>query len=151
LTLPCWLTGLAAEREQGITIDVAYRFFTTEKRKFIVADTPGHEQYTRNMVTGASTAELAVILVDSCKGILTQTRRHSYLTNLLGIKNIVLAVNKMDLVGYYQITFIQIVADYTAFANSIGVTGFTAIPISGFRAIISPLCRTIPNGTQGLP
>ena len=125
--------GLAAEREQGITIDVAYRFFATEKRKFIVADTPGHEQYTRNMVTGASTAELAVILIDARKGILTQTRRHSYLTKLLGIKNIVLAVNKMDLVGYDQATFDQIVADYTAFANSIGVTDFTAIPISGFK------------------
>ena len=125
--------GLAAEREQGITIDVAYRFFATEKRKFIVADTPGHEQYTRNMVTGASTAELAVILIDARKGILTQTRRHSYLTKLLGIKNIVLAVNKMDLVGYDQATFDQIVADYTDFANSIGVTDFTAIPISGFK------------------
>ena len=125
--------GLAAEREQGITIDVAYRFFATEKRKFIVADTPGHEQYTRNMVTGASTAELAVILIDARKGILTQTRRHSYLTKMLGIKNIVLAVNKMDLVGYDQATFDQIVADYTAFANSIGVTDFTAIPISGFK------------------
>jgi len=125
--------GLAAEREQGITIDVAYRFFATEKRKFIVADTPGHEQYTRNMVTGASTAELAVILIDARKGILTQTRRHSYLTKLLGIKNIVLAVNKMDLVDYDQATFDQIVADYTAFANSIGVTDFTAIPISGFK------------------
>jgi len=125
--------GLAAEREQGITIDVAYRFFATEKRKFIVADTPGHEQYTRNMVTGASTAELAVILIDARKGILTQTRRHSYLTKLLGIKNIVLAVNKMDLVGYDQATFDQIVADYTTFANSIGVTDFTAIPISGFK------------------
>ena len=125
--------GLAAEREQGITIDVAYRFFATEKRKFIVADTPGHEQYTRNMVTGASTAELAVILIDARKGILTQTRRHSYLTKLLGIKNIVLAVNKMDLVGYDQATFDQIVADYTVFANSIGVNDFTAIPISGFK------------------
>ena len=92
--------GLAAEREQGITIDVAYRFFATEKRKFIVADTPGHEQYTRNMVTGASTADLAVILVDARKGVLTQTRRHSLLAHLLGIRNIVLAVNKMDLVGY---------------------------------------------------
>ena len=125
--------GLAAEREQGITIDVAYRFFATEKRKFIVADTPGHEQFTRNMVTGASTAELAVILVDARKGILTQTRRHSYLTHLLGIKNIVLAVNKMDLVEYSKDIFDQIVADYTAFAASIGVTDFTAIPISGFK------------------
>jgi bifunctional enzyme CysN/CysC len=125
--------GLAAEREQGITIDVAYRFFATEKRKFIVADTPGHEQFTRNMVTGASTAELAVILIDARKGILTQTRRHSYLTHLLGIKNIVLAVNKMDLIEYSKDIFDQIVADYTAFAASIGVTDFTAIPISGFK------------------
>jgi len=125
--------GLSAEREQGITIDVAYRFFTTEKRKFIVADTPGHEQYTRNMVTGASTAELAVILIDARKGVLTQTRRHSYLCHLLGIKNIVLAVNKMDLVDYDQIVFDEIVSDYTAFANSIGISAFTAIPISGFK------------------
>ena len=125
--------GLAAEREQGITIDVAYRFFATEKRKFIVADTPGHEQYTRNMVTGASTAELAVILIDARKGILIQTRRHSYLVHLLGIKNIVLAVNKMDLVGYDQATYDQIVADYTEFAASIGITDFTAVPISGFK------------------
>ena len=125
--------GLSAEREQGITIDVAYRFFATEKRKFTVADTPGHEQYTRNMVTGASTAELAVILIDARKGILTQTRRHSYLVHLLGIKNIVLAVNKMDLVGYDQATYDQIVADYTEFAASIGITDFTAIPISGFK------------------
>ena len=125
--------GLAAEREQGITIDVAYRFFATEKRKFIVADTPGHEQYTRNMVTGASTAELAVILIDARKGVLTQTRRHSYLVRLLGIKNIVLAVNKMDLVGYDQATYDQIVADYTEFAASIGITDFNAIPISGFK------------------
>lgn len=125
--------GLAAEREQGITIDVAYRFFTTEKRKFIVADTPGHEQYTRNMVTGASTADLAVILIDARKGVLQQTRRHSYLVHLLGIRHVVLAVNKMDLVGYDQATFDAIVADYRAFASSIGITGFTAIPISGFK------------------
>ena len=125
--------GLAAEREQGITIDVAYRFFTTEKRKFIVADTPGHEQYTRNMVTGASTADLAVILIDARKGVLQQTRRHSYLVHLLGIRHVVLAVNKMDLVGYDQATFDSIVADYRAFAQSIGITDFTAIPISGFK------------------
>lgn len=125
--------GLAAEREQGITIDVAYRFFNTEKRKFIVADTPGHEQYTRNMVTGASTADLAVILIDARKGILTQTRRHSFLVQLIGIRNIVLAVNKMDLVDYSQEVFDQIVADYTVFAKSIGITQFTAMPISGFR------------------
>ena len=124
--------GLAAEREQGITIDVAYRFFATEKRKFIVADTPGHEQYTRNMVTGASTAELAVILIDARKGVLTQTRRHSFLTHLLGIRHIVLAVNKMDLVDYSQEVYDAIVADYRAFADSIGIGDFTAIPISGF-------------------
>ena len=125
--------GLAAEREQGITIDVAYRFFATEKRKFIVADTPGHEQYTRNMVTGASTADLAVILIDARKGVQTQTRRHSYLAHLIGIRNIVLAVNKMDLVDYDQETFEQIVDDYSAFAREIGIESFVAIPISGFK------------------
>jgi bifunctional enzyme CysN/CysC len=125
--------GLAAEREQGITIDVAYRFFATEKRKFIVADTPGHEQYTRNMVTGASTADLAVILIDARKGVLVQTKRHSYLAHLIGIRNIVLAVNKMDLVGYDQVVFDQIVADYTTFAHSIGIDDFVAVPISGFK------------------
>ena len=125
--------GLAAEREQGITIDVAYRFFTTERRKFIVADCPGHEQYTRNMVTGASTADLAVILIDARKGVLVQTRRHSYLCHLLGIRHFVLAVNKMDLVDYSQARFDEIVADYATFATSIGVEGFTAIPISGFK------------------
>ncbi|MGB3318109.1 MAG: sulfate adenylyltransferase subunit CysN [Sphingopyxis granuli] len=125
--------GLAAEREQGITIDVAYRFFTTEKRKFIVADTPGHEQYTRNMVTGASTADLAVILIDARKGVLTQTRRHSFLAHLLGIRHIVLAVNKMDLVGYDKAVFDRIALAYRAFASEIGITNFTAIPISGFK------------------
>jgi bifunctional enzyme CysN/CysC len=123
--------GLAAEREQGITIDVAYRFFSTDRRKFIVADTPGHEQYTRNMVTGASTADLAIILIDARKGVLTQTRRHSYLAHLVGIRNIVLAVNKMDLVGYDQAQFEAIVADYRAFAASIGIGDFVAMPISG--------------------
>ena len=125
--------GLAAEREQGITIDVAYRFFATEKRKFIVADTPGHEQYTRNMVTGASTADLAVILVDARKGVLTQTRRHSYLAHLLGIRNMVLAVNKIDLVDYDRIVFERIVEDYRTFANSIGIGEFVALPMSGIR------------------
>ena len=124
--------GLSAEQEQGITIDVAYRFFATEKRKFIVADCPGHEQYTRNMVTGASTADLAVILIDARKGVLTQTRRHSYLAKLLGIRNIVLAVNKMDLVGYDRAVFDRIVLSYRSFATEIGLTSFTAIPISGF-------------------
>lgn len=125
--------GLAAEREQGITIDVAYRFFATEKRKFIVADTPGHEQYTRNMVTGASTADLAIILIDARKGVLTQTKRHSFLAHLLGIRNLVLAVNKMDLVGYDQAIFDEIVEGYTAFARSIGIQDVTPIPISGFQ------------------
>ncbi len=125
--------GLAAEREQGITIDVAYRFFATENRKFIVADCPGHEQYTRNMVTGASTADLAVILIDARKGVLQQTRRHSYLCHLLGISNIVLAVNKMDLVDYDQATFDAIVEDYAAFAKEVGIDSFTAMPISGFK------------------
>lgn len=136
--------GLAAEREQGITIDVAYRFFATEKRKFIVADTPGHEQYTRNMVTGASTADLAVILIDARKGVLVQTRRHSYLAQLIGIRNIVLAVNKMDLVDYDQAVFDRIVEDYGAFARSIGITDFVAMPISGFRGdnITGPSANT---------
>ncbi len=123
--------GLAAEREQGITIDVAYRYFATERRKFIVADTPGHEQYTRNMVTGASTADLAVILIDARKGVLTQTRRHSYLAHLIGIRNLVLAVNKMDLVEFDQGKYEEIVRDYRAFAASIGIKDFVAIPISG--------------------
>lgn len=125
--------GLAAEREQGITIDVAYRFFSTETRKFIVADTPGHEQYTRNMVTGASTADAAVILIDARKGVLTQTRRHSYLVSLLGIRHVVLAVNKMDLIGWDKAAFDAIVADYRAFAASVGLNDVTAIPISGLK------------------
>src|SRR5687767_8452813 len=113
--------GLAAEREQGITIDVAYRFFSTDRRKFIVADTPGHEQYTRNMVTGASTADVAVILIDARKGVLTQTRRHSYIVSLLGIRHIVVAVNKMDLMGYREETYETIERDYRTFAATIGL------------------------------
>jgi bifunctional enzyme CysN/CysC len=123
--------GLAAEREQGITIDVAYRYFATDRRKFIVADTPGHEQYTRNMVTGASTADLAVILLDARKGVLTQTRRHSYLAHLIGIRNLVLAVNKMDLIAFDRAGYEAIVEDYREFATSIGIKDFLAIPISG--------------------
>ncbi|WP_341631354.1 sulfate adenylyltransferase subunit CysN [Sphingomonas agri] len=123
--------GLSAEREQGITIDVAYRYFASEKRKFIVADTPGHEQYTRNMVTGASTAELAVLLVDARKGVLTQTRRHSYLAQLVGVRRFVLAVNKMDLVDYDPGAFEAIVADYRSFAQKIGLADWLAIPVSG--------------------
>ena len=123
--------GLSAEREQGITIDVAYRFFASEKRKYIVADTPGHEQYTRNMVTGASTADAAVLLVDARKGVLTQTRRHSYLAQLLGIRHFVLAVTKMDLVNFDQAAFDAVVADYRLFADQIGINEWTAIPLSG--------------------
>jgi bifunctional enzyme CysN/CysC len=125
--------GLAAEREQGITIDVAYRFFSTDKRKFIVADTPGHEQYTRNMVTGASTADLAVILIDARKGVLTQTRRHSFLVSLIGIRKVVLAINKMDLVEYSHEIFDTIVAEYRDFAKQIGLEDIVAIPVSGLR------------------
>ena len=123
--------GLSAEREQGITIDVAYRFFATAKRKFIVADTPGHEQYTRNMVTGASTADLALLLVDARKGVLEQTRRHSILTNLVGIRRLVLAVTKMDLVDFDEQAFDAIVADYRSFAEQIGIRDWIAIPLSG--------------------
>jgi bifunctional enzyme CysN/CysC len=122
--------GLAAEREQGITIDVAYRFFTTASRKFIVADTPGHEQYTRNMVTGASTADLAVILVDARKGILPQTRRHSFVVALMGIRQVVVAVNKMDLVGYDEGVFRAIEADYRALAAQLGLPDVVCIPLS---------------------
>jgi bifunctional enzyme CysN/CysC len=125
--------GLSAEREQGITIDVAYRFFASAKRKFIVADTPGHEQYTRNMVTGASTADLAVLLVDARKGVLTQTRRHSYLAQLVGIRRVVLAVNKMDLVDYDQAAFDAICADYRLFAEKVGIKDWAAIPVSGLN------------------
>ncbi|MEH6548302.1 MAG: adenylyl-sulfate kinase, partial [Sneathiella sp.] len=127
------LDGLQAEREQGITIDVAYRFFTTDKRKFIVADTPGHEQYTRNMVTGASTADLAVILVDARKGMLTQTMRHSYLVSLLGIKKIVLAINKMDLVDYDEAIYAKIKADYEAFARQLNFETVQTIAVSALN------------------
>ncbi len=132
LDLALLTDGLAAEREQGITIDVAYRYFATEKRAFIVADTPGHEQYTRNMITGASTADLAVILIDARKGVLVQTRRHTYLVSLMGIRKVVLAVNKMDLVDYSQATFDQINDDYTAFAAQIGLE-VVAIPLSSLK------------------
>ena len=125
--------GLAAEREQGITIDVAYRFFSTDRRKFIVADTPGHEQYTRNMITGASTADVAVILIDARKGVLTQTRRHSYLVSLIGIRKVVLAINKMDLVDYSQKVFDKINEEYREFAAQIGLADITSIPLSGLR------------------
>lgn len=125
--------GLAAEREQGITIDVAYRYFATDKRKFIVADTPGHEEYTRNMATGASTADLAIILIDARKGVLTQTKRHSYITNLMGIKNIVVAINKMDLVHYDEEVFYQIKQDFKLFTQKLGFENITFIPISALK------------------
>jgi bifunctional enzyme CysN/CysC len=138
------LDGLNAEREQGITIDVAYRFFSTDRRKFIVADTPGHEQYTRNMVTGASTADLAIILIDARKGVLPQTRRHSYLVSLLGIRRIVLAVNKMDLVDYSPEVFARIEAAYREFARQIHLENITCIPISAVNGdnIVTPYGNT---------
>jgi len=136
--------GLSAEREQGITIDVAYRFFFTERRKFIAADTPGHEQHTRNMVTGASTADVAVILVDARQGVLTQTRRHSFLVSLIGIQNVVVAVNKMDLVDYNEKVFNDIVESYSEFAHKIGIDNFTAIPMSALKGdnIVEPSSAT---------
>ncbi|MFI3321223.1 MAG: sulfate adenylyltransferase subunit CysN [Rikenellaceae bacterium] len=127
------LDGLKAEREQGITIDVAYRYFSTNSRKFIIADTPGHEQYTRNMITGGSTAKLAIILVDARTGVITQTRRHTYLVSLLGIKHVVLAVNKMDLVDYDKAVFDKIVADYMEFAAPLEIPDITPIPISALK------------------
>ncbi len=127
------LDGLEAEREQGITIDVAYRFFSTDKRKFIVADTPGHEQYTRNMATGASTADVAVILIDARKGVLVQTKRHTYIANMLGVRHIVLAVNKMDLVDYSRARFHEIVASYLAIAEHLGFESITPIPMSALN------------------
>jgi len=127
--------GLAAEREQGITIDVAYRFFSTDHRKFIVADTPGHEQYTRNMVTGASTADVAVILIDARQGVLTQTRRHSIICSSLGIKKVVLAINKMDLVGYDETVYNQIIDDYTQFAEALDFDQVTPIPMSALKGV----------------
>ena len=137
------LDGLSAEREQGITIDVAYRFFSTDRRQFIVADTPGHEQYTRNMVTGASTADLAVILIDARKGVLVQTRRHSYIVSLLGIRHVVVAINKMDLVDYAEATFDAIASSYREFAGTIGLAEVAAIPISAVHGdnVVDPSPR----------
>jgi len=133
IDLALLVDGLAAEREQGITIDVAYRYFSTERRKFVVADTPGHEQYTRNMVTGASTADLAVILIDARKGVLTQTRRHSHLVALLGIRHVVLAINKLDLVDYSRDVFERIDAEYRTFAAELGLSDIVSIPLSALR------------------
>src|SRR6184192_1759998 len=125
--------GLRAEREQGITIDVAYRYFSTARRKFIIADCPGHEQYTRNMATGASTADLAVVLVDARKGLLTQTRRHSYIVSLLGIRHVLLAVNKMDLIAHGQEAFEAIVDEYRVLASQLGIANVQAIPMSALE------------------
>src|SRR6202167_5970871 len=125
--------GLKAEREQGITIDVAYRYFSTDKRKFIIADTPGHEQYTRNMATGASTCQLAIILIDARHGVVTQTRRHSFIVSLLGIKHVIVAINKMDLVGYDQAAYEKIKADYTGFVAMLDIPDVQFIPISALK------------------
>ncbi len=133
MDLALLVDGLAAEREQGITIDVAYRFFSTEKRKFIVADTPGHEQYTRNMATGASTADLAVVMIDARKGVLTQTRRHSFIVSMLGVKNVVLCVNKMDLMDFSQHVYNEIDEEYRAFATSLGIENISTIPVSALE------------------
>ncbi len=145
LDLALLVDGLAAEREQGITIDVAYRFFTTDRRKFIVADTPGHEQYTRNMATGASTADLAVLLVDARHGIMTQTRRHSFIVSLLGIRTVVVAINKMDLVDYSQSVFDAIVAEYQAFAKDLGFEKIICIPMSALKG------ENITTSSQNTP
>jgi bifunctional enzyme CysN/CysC len=144
LDLALLVDGLAAEREQGITIDVAYRFFSTDRRKFIVADTPGHEQYTRNMVTGASTADAAIILVDARNGMLTQTRRHSYLVALIGIRHVALAINKMDLIDYSEGRYREIEADYRKFAAQIGIGDVTCIPMSALKGdnILAPSAHT---------
>ncbi len=130
IDLALLVDGLQAEREQGITIDVAYRYFSTAKRKFIIADTPGHEQYTRNMATGASTCDLAIILIDARHGVVTQTRRHSYIASLLGIKHVVVAINKMDLLNFSEDTFDKIRQDYLAFADKLGMSGIHFVPIS---------------------
>ena len=130
IDLALLVDGLEAERQQGITIDVAYRFFATARRSFIVADTPGHEQYTRNMATGASNADLAIILIDARKGVLTQTKRHSYICSLLGVRHVVVAVNKIDLLDYDQAAFDRIVAEYQAFADKLGFASITPIPLS---------------------
>lgn len=133
IDLALLVDGLQAEREQGITIDVAYRYFSTSKRKFIIADTPGHEQYTRNMATGASTCQLAVILIDARHGVMTQTRRHSYIASLLGIKHIVVAINKMDLMGFDEAVFNRISQDYLAFAEKLNLPNITFVPISALE------------------
>ena len=143
MDLALLVDGLQAEREQGITIDVAYRFFTTDERRFVVADTPGHEQYTRNMATGASTASLAVILIDARKGVLVQTRRHSRIVAMMGIKHVVMAVNKMDLVGFDEATLNAMAAEYRSFASALGFASLQAIPLSGLTGdnVLAPSTR----------
>ena len=140
--------GLAAEREQGITIDVAYRFFSTDKRKFIVADTPGHEQYTRNMATGASTAQAAVILIDARQGVLPQTRRHAYIASLLGIRHVAVAINKMDLRDWDEGAFSAIESDFLAFSAELGFSDITVIPISKPTVSSSQIMKIYPNWTN---
>jgi bifunctional enzyme CysN/CysC len=137
------LDGLKAEREQGITIDVAYRYFSTAKRKFIIADTPGHEQYTRNMVTGASTANLAIILIDARYGVITQTKRHTFLVSLLGIKHVVVAINKMDLMDFSQQVYDKIRADYDSFVTQLDIPDVTFIPISALKGdnVVDPSAK----------
>ena len=151
IDLALLVDGLQAEREQGITIDVAYRYFSTAKRKFIIADTPGHEQYTRNMATGASTCDLAIILIDARYGVQTQTKRHSFLASLLGIKHIIVAVNKMDLVGYSQDTFLRIKEDYTKFSKKLAPADFQFIPLSALNGdnVVNPSKHM--NWHTGLP
>src|ERR1700704_6402413 len=136
--------GLGAEREQGITIDVAYRYFATARRKFIIADTPGHEQYTRNMATGASTANLAVILIDATKGLLPQTRRHTFIASLLGIPNVLAAINKMDLVDYREDVFLRLREDFLDLAAQLGISSATCIPVSATEGdnIVDPSAKT---------
>src|SRR3954468_14352571 len=138
--------GLQAEREQGITIDVAYRYFQTPKRKFIVADCPGHEQYTRNMATGASTAEAAVVLVDAEKGIRVQTRRHAHIVALLGVQNIILAVNKMDRIGYDKARYEAIAGEFVAYAHKLGVSNVEVIPVGALHGV-----NVVHRGTQETP
>lgn len=145
------LDGLKAEREQGITIDVAYRYFSTNNRKFIIADTPGHEQYTRNMITGGSTANLAIILVDARMGVITQTRRHTFLVSLLGIKHVVLAVNKMDLVDFSEERFNEIVTEYKKFVAPLGIPDVTCIPLSALDGTMWWIGRKELRGTKDSP
>jgi sulfate adenylyltransferase large subunit len=145
MDLALLVDGLQAEREQGITIDVAYRFFSTKKRKFIIADTPGHEQYTRNMTTGASTADLAIILIDARHGVMTQTKRHSFIVDLLGIKHLIVAVNKMDLMDYSKETYFKIRSDYTKFAENISIDSITFIPMSALQG------DNVVNKSENMP